>query len=42
MTGVMRKPAFGLEVGGRVQYADPRLGLTVEGTVRGLVAHEDE
>ena len=30
---------FGLEVGGRVQYADPRLGLTVEGTVRGLVAH---
>ena len=32
---------FGLEVGGRVQYADPRLGLTVEGTVRGLVAHED-
>ena len=31
---------FGLEVGGRVQYADPRLGLTVEGTVRGLVAHE--
>ena len=22
---------FGLEVGGRVQYADPRLGLTVEG-----------
>ena len=32
---------FGLEVGGRVQYADPRLGLTVEGTVRGLLAHED-
>ena len=31
---------FGLEVGGRVQYADPRLGLTVDGTVRGLVAHE--
>ena len=31
---------FGLEVGGRVQYTDPRLGLTVEGAVRGLVAHE--
>ena len=33
---------FGLEVGGRVSYADPRLGLTIEATVRGLVAHEDE
>ena len=33
---------FGMEVGGRVQYADPDLGLTVEGAVRGLVAHEDE
>ncbi len=33
---------FGVEVGGRVQYADPRLGLTVEGAVRGLVAHEAE
>ena len=32
---------FGLEVGGRVQYADPRLGLTIEAAVRGLVAHED-
>ncbi len=32
---------FGLEVGGRVQYADPAWGLTVEGTVRGLLAHED-
>ncbi len=32
---------FGLEVGGRVQYADPTLGLTVEGAVRGLLAHED-
>ena len=32
---------FGLEVGGRVQYVDPTLGLTVEGAVRGLVAHED-
>ena len=32
---------FGLEVGGRVQYADPALGLTVEGAVRGLLAHED-
>ena len=32
---------FGVEVGGRVQYADPRLGLTVEGAVRGLLAHED-
>ena len=31
---------FGLEVGGRVSYADPTLGLTVEGTVRGLLAHE--
>ncbi len=33
---------FGLEVGGRVHYADPALGLTLEGTVRGLLAHEDE
>ncbi len=33
---------FGVEVGGRVQYADPSLGLTVEGAVRGLVAHEAE
>ncbi len=33
---------FGVEVGGRVQYADPTLGLTVEGAVRGLVAHEAE
>ena len=33
---------FGLEVGGRVQYAVPTLGLTLEGTVRGLLAHEDE
>ena len=32
---------FGLELGGRVQYVDPRLGLTIEGAVRGLLAHED-
>ena len=32
---------FGLELGGRVHYADPRLGLTIEGAVRGLLAHED-
>ncbi len=32
---------FGLELGGRVQYADPRLGLTIEGAVRALLAHED-
>ena len=32
---------FGLELGGRVQYADPRLGLTIEGAVRSLLAHED-
>ena len=32
---------FGLEIGGRVRYADPGLGLTVEGAVRGLLAHED-
>ena len=32
---------FGLELGGRVHYADPTLGLTVEATVRGLLAHED-
>ena len=32
---------FGVEVGGRVQYADPALGLTIEGAVRGLLAHED-
>ena len=33
---------FGLELGGRVQYADPALGLTIEGAVRGLLAHEDD
>ncbi len=32
---------FGLELGGRVQYADPSLGLTVEAAIRGLLAHED-
>ena len=32
---------FGVEVGGRIRYADPTLGLTIEGTVRGLLAHED-
>ena len=33
---------FGLELGGRVQYADPALGLTIEGAVRALLAHEDD
>ena len=32
---------FGVELGGRMQYADPALGLTVEGAVRALLAHED-
>ena len=32
---------FGLELGGRVQYANPALGLTIEAAVRGLLAHED-
>jgi len=32
---------FGLELGGRVQYSDPRLGLTIAGAVRGLLAHEE-
>ena len=32
---------FGVELGGRVQYTDPRHGLTVEAAVRGLLAHED-
>ena len=32
---------FGLELGGRVRYADPNHGLTLEGAVRGLLAHED-
>ena len=32
---------FGMELGGRVQYVDPTLGLTVEGAVRGLLAHAD-
>ena len=32
---------FGLELGGRVQYADPGHGLTIEVAVRGLLAHED-
>ncbi|MCY4441423.1 MAG: SwmB domain-containing protein, partial [Deltaproteobacteria bacterium] len=33
---------FGLEVGGRLQYADPGLGLTVDAAVRGLLAHENQ
>ena len=32
----------GIELGAGVRYADPALGLTVEGKARGLVAHEDE
>ena len=32
---------FGVELGGRVRYTDPRVGLTVEGAVRGLLAHQD-
>ena len=32
---------FGLELGGRVHYTDPSLGLTIEAAVRGLLAHED-
>ena len=32
---------FGVELGGRIRYADPRLGLTIEGAVRGLLAHEN-
>ena len=31
---------FGLEVGGRVSYADPASRLTLEGALRGLLAHE--
>ena len=31
----------GIELGAGVRYADPALGLTVEGKARGLVAHED-
>ena len=31
----------GIELGAGVSYADPALGLTVEGKARGLVAHED-
>ena len=31
----------GVEVGVGVSYADPALGLTVEGKARGLLAHED-
>ncbi len=33
---------FGLELGGRVRYADPALGLTIDAAVRGLLAHEDD
>ena len=33
---------FGLEMGARLKYVDTRLGLTIEGAVRGLLAHEDE
>ena len=31
----------GVELGGRVQYAHPGLGLTIDAAVRGLLAHED-
>ena len=31
----------GIEVGGSVRYADPKLGLTVAAKMRGLIAHED-
>ena len=31
----------GIEVGGSVRYADPKLGFTVEAKMRGLIAHED-
>ena len=31
----------GIELGAGVSYADPALGLTVEGKARGLLAHED-
>ena len=31
----------GIELGAGVRYADPALGLTVEGKARGLLAHED-
>ena len=41
MTGATPRPGSGLELGGRVHYADPRLGLTIEAAVRGLLAHED-
>ena len=33
---------FGLELGGRVQYVDPAIGLTVEAAARSLLAHEDD
>ena len=32
---------FGLELGGGLRYADPRLGLTLETRARGLLTHED-
>ena len=32
----------GLEMGGRVRYANPQHGLSVEASARGLLAHEDE
>ena len=41
MTGGDAETGFGLELGGRIQYTDPGLGLTIEGAVRGLLAHED-
>ena len=40
MTGATPRPGSA-ELGGRVQYADPTLGLTIEAAVRGLLAHED-
>ena len=33
---------FGMEMGARLKYVDTRLGLTIEGAVRGLLAHEDD
>ena len=31
----------GVEMGGRVRYADPRQGLSMEATARGLIAHQN-
>ena len=39
--GGVAETGTGVEIGGRIAYADPSSGLTVEASARTLIAHED-